>query len=71
MAAFSESAGLFEVNIPDFKQLKACRREVIMLKMLWDMIGLVLSSIHDWKKTLWCVYFIQLFMQCYITIYFY
>lgn len=53
MAAFSESAGLFEVNIPDFKQLKACRREVIMLKMLWDMIGLVLSSIHDWKKTLW------------------
>lgn len=53
MLALSESASLFEVNIPDFKQLKACRREIIMLKTLWDMIGLVRSSIVDWKTTLW------------------
>ena len=53
MNALAESAGLFEVNMPDFKQLKACRREVMMLKTLWDMIGLVLSSINDWKTTSW------------------
>ena len=53
MTALAESAGLFEVNMPDFKQLKACRREVMMLKTLWDMVRLVLSSINDWKTTSW------------------
>lgn len=28
MADLHESASLFEVNIPDYKQLKACRKEV-------------------------------------------
>lgn len=54
MATLQESAGLFEVNIPDYKQLKACRREVVMLKALWDMIVLVKSSFADWNTTLWC-----------------
>ncbi|XP_077869744.1 dynein beta chain, ciliary-like [Saccoglossus kowalevskii] len=53
MEALQESSGLFEVNIPDYKQLKQCRREVCMLKTLWDMIVLVRSSIEDWKTTLW------------------
>ncbi|XP_070581054.1 dynein beta chain, ciliary-like isoform X2 [Ptychodera flava] len=53
MEMLQESAGLFEVNIPDYKQLKQCRREVRMLKSLWDMIVLVRSSIEDWKTTLW------------------
>ena len=53
MNALSESAGLFEVNFPDYKQLRACRREVSLLKQLWDMIEVVLSSIDEWKFTLW------------------
>ncbi|XP_071813348.1 dynein beta chain, ciliary-like isoform X2 [Apostichopus japonicus] len=53
MAALKESAGLFEVNLPDYKQLKACRREVRLLKVLWDVIFLVRSSIEDWKTTAW------------------
>ncbi|XP_072167681.1 dynein beta chain, ciliary [Diadema setosum] len=53
MAKLQESAGLFEVNMPDYKQLKACRREVRLLKQLWDMIVLVRSSIDDWKTTPW------------------
>ena len=48
-----ESAGLFEVTVPEFKQLKACRRDTIMLKSLWDMIFLVQSSFADWETTLW------------------
>ena len=41
MNALYESAGLFEVNMPDYKQLKTCRREVVMLKTLWDVVTLV------------------------------
>ncbi|NXC68138.1 DYH17 protein, partial [Anhinga anhinga] len=53
MAALSKSAGLFEVSVPEYKQLKACHREVRLLKELWDMIGLVNTSIDDWKTTRW------------------
>ncbi|XP_064397591.1 dynein beta chain, ciliary-like isoform X3 [Halichondria panicea] len=54
MKELSQSASLFEVNVPDYKQLKTCRKEVIMLKTLWDMIVLVKSSFSDWNTTLWC-----------------
>lgn len=53
MNALYESAGLFEVSIPEFKQLKACRRDIVMLKSLWDTIILVKSSFNDWNDTLW------------------
>ncbi|BFZ02963.1 hypothetical protein BsWGS_06002 [Bradybaena similaris] len=53
MAALIESAGLFEVSIPDFKQLKQCRKELRMLKTLWDYVIIVRSSINDWKTTPW------------------
>lgn len=53
MDALHESAGLFEVNFPDYKQLRACRKEVFMLKHLWDMIFVVSTSIDEWKLTTW------------------
>ncbi|XP_021270931.1 dynein heavy chain 17, axonemal [Numida meleagris] len=53
LAALSKSAGLFEVAVPEYKQLKACHREVRLLKQLWDMIVLVNTSIDDWKTTRW------------------
>ncbi|KAG7491786.1 hypothetical protein MATL_G00007500 [Megalops atlanticus] len=53
MAAIIESAGLFEVNIPDYKQMKQCRKEVFLLKELWDLITVVDSSLNDWKTTRW------------------
>ena len=53
MTALHESGGLFEVSTPDFKQLKACRREIVMLKSLWDMVILVQSSFSEWNTTLW------------------
>ena len=53
MKSLQKSAGLFEVSMPEFKQLKACRREIILLKSLWDMIVLVKSSFADWNTTLW------------------
>lgn len=45
MAALSKSAGLFEVAVPEYKQLKACHRDVRLLKRLWDMIVLVCAVI--------------------------
>ena len=53
MQSLLESAGLFEVNIPDYKQLKQCRKEIKMLKTLWDYVFIVRSSIEDWKLTPW------------------
>ena len=53
MAKLLDAAGLFEVNVPDFKQLKQCRKEIKLLKTLWDYIVMVRSSFEDWKTTPW------------------
>ncbi|NWU53608.1 DYH17 protein, partial [Dromas ardeola] len=53
MATLSKSAELFEMTFPKYKQLKACHREVRLLKELWDMIFLVNTNIDDWKTTRW------------------
>ncbi|XP_037666336.1 dynein heavy chain 17, axonemal [Choloepus didactylus] len=53
MGALSKSGSLFEVTVPDYKQLKACHREVHLLKELWDTIVMVNTSIDDWKTTKW------------------
>uniref|UniRef100_A0A8C8AZP1 Dynein axonemal heavy chain 17 n=1 Tax=Otus sunia TaxID=257818 RepID=A0A8C8AZP1_9STRI len=53
LAALSQSAGLFEVSVPEYKQLRACQRELRLLKELWDVIVLVRTSIDAWKTTRW------------------
>ena len=53
MQQLLESAQLFEVNVPEFKQLKQCRKEIGLLKALWDVVNVVQSSMDDWKTTPW------------------
>uniref|UniRef100_A0A3Q3DHJ9 Dynein axonemal heavy chain 17 n=1 Tax=Hippocampus comes TaxID=109280 RepID=A0A3Q3DHJ9_HIPCM len=53
MASLVESASLFEVTVSEYKQLRQCRREVGLLKELWDMITVVESSMAEWKTTPW------------------
>ncbi|NWT53909.1 DYH9 protein, partial [Erythrocercus mccallii] len=53
MTSIYESAGLFEVMVPEYKQLKQCRKELCLLKELWDMISLVNTSLDDWQTTRW------------------
>jgi dynein heavy chain len=53
MAELDESSRLFEVQIPDFKQIKQCRKDVKMLNTLWDYNNIVNSTFDDWKKTKW------------------
>lgn len=50
VAALSKSAGLFEVAVPEYKQLKACHREVRLLKQLWDMINLVRAAVCELEE---------------------
>jgi len=53
MHELQENATLFEVNIPEFKQLKASRRDVGLVKEVWDLNNIVMSSMSEWRKTLW------------------
>ncbi|XP_029655175.1 dynein beta chain, ciliary-like [Octopus sinensis] len=47
------SASLFEVSVTDFRQLKQSRKEISLLKMIWDYICVVRSSIDSWTGTAW------------------
>uniref|UniRef100_F6QQT7 AAA+ ATPase domain-containing protein n=1 Tax=Xenopus tropicalis TaxID=8364 RepID=F6QQT7_XENTR len=51
MKKLQETADLFEVNMPEYKQLQQCRVAIILLKSVWDMV--IFTSIKDWMKTPW------------------
>uniref|UniRef100_A0A8C5QH48 AAA+ ATPase domain-containing protein n=1 Tax=Leptobrachium leishanense TaxID=445787 RepID=A0A8C5QH48_9ANUR len=53
MKKLKGTADLFEVNVPEYKQLKQCRSDIMLLKSVWDMVLFVRTSIKDWMKTPW------------------
>ncbi|XP_058791425.1 dynein beta chain, ciliary [Phymastichus coffea] len=53
MQDIQQSASLFEVMVPEFKQLKQCRKELKLLKQLWDYVNIIRSSVEGWKGTPW------------------
>jgi len=53
MTAMVTSATMFEVVVPEYKQLKACRRELIMIKNVWDHITIIQTTFANWKNTPW------------------
>ncbi|XP_070583565.1 dynein axonemal heavy chain 11 isoform X3 [Erythrolamprus reginae] len=53
MLHLQESANLFEVAVPEYKQIKECRKEIKLLKGVWDINISVTSSIDDWTKKHW------------------
>ncbi len=53
MLKLDQSAQLFEVQVPDYKQIKQCRKDVKLLKSLWDYVNIVRSTFDDWKQTKW------------------
>ncbi|KAK2096213.1 Dynein heavy chain 11, axonemal [Saguinus oedipus] len=53
MLQMQESTHLFEVALPEYKQMKQCRKEIKLLKGLWDVIIYVQRSIDNWTKTQW------------------
>ncbi|XP_064146125.1 dynein axonemal heavy chain 11 isoform X1 [Loxodonta africana] len=53
MLQMQEFTRLFEVALPEYKQMKQCRKEIKLLKGLWDVIIYVRRSIDNWTKTQW------------------
>uniref|UniRef100_A0A8D3CLD0 Dynein axonemal heavy chain 11 n=1 Tax=Scophthalmus maximus TaxID=52904 RepID=A0A8D3CLD0_SCOMX len=51
MKKLQDTADLFEVSFPDYKQLRQCRSDIILVKAVWDMV--IFTSIEDWTKTPW------------------
>ena len=41
VAELQESTNLFDVTIPDYRDIKLCRREITVLKELWDIVVFV------------------------------
>ncbi|XP_076000722.1 dynein axonemal heavy chain 11 isoform X3 [Genypterus blacodes] len=53
MKTLQDTANLFEVSFPDYKQLRQCRSDIILVKAVWDMVIFVKTRIEDWTKTQW------------------
>ncbi|XP_042345657.1 dynein axonemal heavy chain 11 [Plectropomus leopardus] len=53
VAELQESANLFDVTIPDYRDIRLCRREITVLKELWDIVVFVQTSVENWTMTKW------------------
>ncbi|KAL6109087.1 dnah11 [Pungitius sinensis] len=53
VADLQESTNLFDVTIHDYREIKLCRREITVLKGLWDSVVYVRSSVENWTMTKW------------------
>lgn len=45
MKKLQDTANLFEVSFPDYKQLRQCRADIILVKAVWDMV--VFVKVHN------------------------
>ncbi|XP_055083623.1 dynein axonemal heavy chain 11 isoform X2 [Periophthalmus magnuspinnatus] len=53
LADLQESTNLFDVTIPEYREIKLCRREITVLKELWDIVIFVQTSVEKWTLTKW------------------
>lgn len=53
MTALGEAGHLFAVAVPEYKQLRFCRKEIRFVKQLWDHVYVVSSSFDEWRSTPW------------------
>nr|KAJ3421855.1 hypothetical protein HK105_002054 [Polyrhizophydium stewartii] len=51
--SLKKSCELFELNVPTYRQLADCRRDIGMLKSIWDLVSLVTYMFGQWRTTLW------------------
>ncbi|KAK4884824.1 hypothetical protein RN001_001095 [Aquatica leii] len=49
----TEQSNLFDLQMTEYRLLKLSRKELRQLKQLWDFVHVVLSSMDEWKQTLW------------------
>ncbi|VDK33899.1 unnamed protein product [Taenia asiatica] len=53
LTKLKRQAQLFEVALPEYRQLASCRREIGLLKTVWDWVFLIRSTIAGWHDTPW------------------
>ncbi|EFN63906.1 Dynein beta chain, ciliary [Camponotus floridanus] len=53
LKALHDQANIFEQQVMEFKQIKLARRELRLLKNLWDHVNIITSSLDEWKTTVW------------------
>lgn len=53
LKALNDQANIFEQQITEFKHIKLARRELKLLKNLWDYINIITSNLDEWKTTIW------------------
>lgn len=41
LVELQECTNLFDVTVPDYRDIKLCRKEIVILKELWDIVLLV------------------------------
>ena len=46
-------AALFVVRLPEYKQLRQCKKELGLLKTMWDVVGTVQFQFQAWSDTPW------------------
>ncbi|KAL9894878.1 dynein beta chain, ciliary [Glossina fuscipes] len=51
--SLTSSAVLFELQGPDPTKIERCRRDLQLIKIMWDFNITIASTIEDWKKTPW------------------
>lgn len=44
---------IFEQEMPEFKVTKQIQKEMQLLKMVWDYVNVIETSLNEWKKTMW------------------
>uniref|UniRef100_A0A1I8PDY1 Dynein beta chain, ciliary n=1 Tax=Stomoxys calcitrans TaxID=35570 RepID=A0A1I8PDY1_STOCA len=52
-ASLCDSALLFALPGPEPQKIEACRRDLQLIKIMWDFNISIASTIEDWKKTPW------------------
>ncbi|KAG5306381.1 DYHC protein, partial [Pseudoatta argentina] len=53
LKALYDQANIFEQQVAEFKQIKLARRDLKLLKNLWDYVNIITSSLDEWKTTFW------------------
>lgn len=49
----TEQATLFDIAMTEYKPLKLNRKEIKLIKQLWDFVNIVVSFLDEWKTTPW------------------
>ena len=49
----NDTANIYEQQVEEYKQIKQARRELKLLKYLWDYVVIIETSLDEWKTTIW------------------